>query len=187
MLRESVVVLLDPSVRGFDVRGLKGRFTDDQRVDDYSKRPDIDLVGVTVAALENFWGDVVRSPANGSLFLAIEIEFSREPKVTQFNLHLVVPEPVAQLEVSVDDAVGMEVLESVDDLDRVTLNLQFVQPLPPLQQLIHALVLAQLQKNVDIFGIFEEVLELTNMVVLDAPVDFDFAHKLLLCATLCEA
>jgi hypothetical protein len=87
----------------------------------------------------------------------------------------------------VDDAVGMEVLESVDDLDRVTLNLQFVQPLPPLQQLIHALVLAQLQKNVDIFRILEEVLELTNMVVLDAPVDFDFAHKLLLGATLCEA
>lgn len=58
-----------------------------------------------------------------------------------------------------NDSVLVEVLESVDNLYCVALHLQFVQALPPPQQLVHALVRAQFQQNVHVLSILEEVLE----------------------------
>ena len=82
-----------------------------------------------------------------------------------------------------DDAVRMEVLEGVDDLDCVALHFKLMQPLSPLEQLIHALILAQFQQNVDVFRVLKEVLELADMVMLDAPMYLDLTHQLLLGTT----
>ena len=44
MIWEGVAILADASVRGFDVSRLEGRFTNDQRVDDDTERPNIYLI-----------------------------------------------------------------------------------------------------------------------------------------------
>jgi len=62
-----------------------------------------------------------------------------------------------------------------------------VQTLAPLQQLVHALILTELKKNVHILAIFKEMLELTDIGVLDTPVDLDLTHELLLGTTLRQA
>ena len=80
----------------------------------------------------------------------------------------------------------MQVLQCVDDLSRVALNLKLVQAFPSLQQFVHTLVLAELQKDVNILAVFEEVLKVAHIDMLDAPVDFDLTHQLLFSTTLCQ-
>jgi hypothetical protein len=83
-----------------------------------------------------------------------------------------------------NDSVLVEVLEGVDNLNRVALHLQFVQTLPPPKQLVHALVRAQLQQNIHVLGVFEEVLKLNHSRVVNGPMNFNFTHQLLLGSTL---
>lgn len=141
MVWERILVSFDPSVCGLDVRGLERRLADDEGVQDDAQRPDVDLVGVACSAFENFWRDVVGRTANSSLLLSVKIELGGEAKVSQFDLHLIVEEQVSKLEVSVDHAVRVQVLQRVDDLLGVALDLELVQALAPLQKLVHALVL----------------------------------------------
>lgn len=75
-----------------------------------------------------------------------------------------------------NDAVRVQVLECADDLHGVALHLELVQTLSAFEQLIHALVMAQFQQDVDVLGIFKEMLELANVLVFDTPVDLDLAH-----------
>ena len=180
MVRERILVPFDSSVRGLDVRRLERRLADDQRVHDYAQGPDVDFVRVACPTLQHFRCDVVGCSANGPLLLAIKIELGGKTEVSQLDLHLVVEEQVAELEVSVDYAVRVQVLERVDDLLGVALDLELVQALAPLQQLVHALVLAQLEQNVHILAVLEEVQELGHVGMLDRPVNFDFTHQLLL-------
>ena len=51
-----------------------------------------------------------------------------------------------------------------------------MQALAPLQKLVHAVILAKLQQDVNILAVFEKVLEVAHMVVLDAAMDFDLTH-----------
>ena len=80
-----------------------------------------------------------------------------------------------------DNTVRVQVLEGVDDLLGVAFDLQFMQPLSALQEFIHALVLAQLQQDIHIFTVFEKMKELSHICMLNRPMNFDFAHQLLLC------
>ena len=66
-----------------------------------------------------------------------------------------------------DNTVRVQVLQRIDDLHGVALHLQLVQPLAPLEQLVHALVLAQLQKDIHILAVLEEMQELCNIAMLD--------------------
>jgi hypothetical protein len=177
---ERILVSLDPSVRGLDVSGLERRLADYQSIQDYTERPDVDLVGVACSAFEYFWCDVVWRTTNGPLLLSVKIELCGETKVSQFDLHLIVEEQVAELEISVDHTVGVQVLERVDHLLGVALDLELVQALAPLQKLVHALVLAQLEQDVHILTVFKEMKKLGNIWMLDRPVNFDLTHQLLL-------
>ena len=55
-----------------------------------------------------------------------------------------------------------------------------MQSLPALEQFVHALILTQFKQDVDVLSIFKEVLELTNVDVLDRSVYLDLTHQLLL-------
>ena len=58
-----------------------------------------------------------------------------------------------------------------------------MQALPPSQQLVERLILAQLQQDVHVLGVLEEVLKLYYMLVGDRPMDLNLTHQLLLGAT----
>ena len=85
-----------------------------------------------------------------------------------------------------NDSMRVEVLEGTNDLRRVALHFQFVQPFTPLKQFVHTCVLAKLEQDVHIFAVFEEVLEMANICMLDTSVNLDLAHQLLLGATLSQ-
>lgn len=87
---ERVLVSLDSSVRGFDIRGLERRLAYDQRVQDDTEGPNVDFVRVACSPLEHLGGNIVWCTANSSFLFTIKIEFGCQAKVSQFDLHLVI-------------------------------------------------------------------------------------------------
>ena len=126
MIGERIIVLLNSTVRGFDVGRLERRLSYDQGVNDDAQRPDIDFIRVARLSFKHFRCDIVRRTADSSFLLTIEVELGGESEITELDLHFVVEEEVTQLQVSVDDAVLVEVLQCVNDLSSVTLYFKFM-------------------------------------------------------------
>ena len=126
VLREVVGVHSDSLVRRLHIRCLKRRLSNDKCVDNDANRPDIDLVRVTLLALQHFGCDIVRGTANGTLALTVKLEFCRQTEITDLHLHFVVKEKVTELQISVDDAMTVEVLDGRTDLIDVALDLELV-------------------------------------------------------------
>lgn len=91
---------------------------------------------MTLLSFEHLWSDIVGSTADGSLALAVEFEFRGETEISDLNLHLVVKEEVTELEISMDDSVTVEVLDSAANLVDVALDFQFVQTLASTKKLV---------------------------------------------------
>lgn len=180
MVREGVLVAFDAAVCGLHVSSFERRFTNDQSINDDAQRPDVYLVGVADAALQHLGSDVVGRTADRALLLALEIEFGCKTEVAELYLHFVVNEKITKLDVTMDDSVLVQELQSAYDLVRVALDLELVQTFAPLQQFIETLVLAELEKDVDALAVFEEMCELRDVLVLDGSVNFDLTHQLLL-------
>jgi hypothetical protein len=176
MFWEGVLVSFDSSVCGFDISGFKGRFANDQGVNDYTERPNIHFVRMSCSSFQHFRRDVVRSTANGSFLFSIKIELGSQTEVTQFDLHFIIDEQIAQLQVSVNDSVGVQVLQSTDDLHGVALDLQLVKSFPAFEKFIETVVGAQFKQDIDILHVFEKVHKLSHVHMLHRPVDFDLAH-----------
>jgi hypothetical protein len=64
-----------------------------------------------------------------------------------------------------DDFVLMKIDERVYNLRQVILDLNFGESLSALDELIECLVGAYLQQDVDVFVIFEHMLELDNVLM----------------------
>ena len=77
-------------------------------------------------AFQYFWCDVVRSSADCSFSLSVKLQFSGETEITNLDLHLVVEEQVTELQISVNDTVAVQVLDSSADLINVALNFELV-------------------------------------------------------------
>ena len=97
VLREGVAIHPDLLVGGLDVGSLEGRLADNQRVDNHSQRPDIDLVAVPHLPLQNLRRDVIRRTANGLFLFALEVQTSRKSEVAKLDFHLLTQKQVAQL------------------------------------------------------------------------------------------
>ena len=82
-----------------------------------------------------------------------------------------------------DNTVGVQILESIDNLLCVAFDLQFMQSLAALQKFVHALILAKFKQDIHILTVFEKMKELSDICMLDRPVNFDFTHQLLFCPT----
>ena len=183
-LRERVIVHPNALVGCLDVIGLEWRLANDKSVDDDAQRPDVDLVRVTLLALQHLGSNIVRSTANGSLALAVELELRSKTEVTYLDLHLVVEEQVTQLKVTMDDSVTVQVLDGIANLDNVALHLELVQSLSSSQKLVERRRRAHFEQDVHVLGVFEEVLEADDILVMQTAMNLDLTHELLLGARL---
>lgn len=123
-------------------------------------------------ALHDFGGDVVGSPTHGAFLLVTELEFGGKPEVSNFEIHVVVEEDVAHLEVAVDDAVAVHVLEGGDDLVHVVAGLLDGELLALLDHLAEGLVGAEFEDDVDVLLVLEDGVELDDLLVVECFVDF---------------
>ena len=79
-----------------------------------------------------------------------------------------------------NNAVGVEMLQCIDNLHCVALNFKFMESLSSFEEFVQALIMAELQQNVHTLRVLKKVHELSYICVLDRPVDFNFTHQLLL-------
>ena len=77
----------------------------------------------------------------------------------------------------------MQVLESINNLHGIALNLKLMESLSSLEQLIHALVMAELKQDVNVITIFKEMHELCNIGMFNRSMDLNLTHQLLFSST----
>lgn len=68
----------------------------------------------------------------------------------------------------------------------IALDLELMEPLSPLEKLIHTLVMAKLEQDVDVVTIFEKMHKLSDVRMFYRSMDLDLTHKLLFCSTSLE-
>lgn len=89
---EVVSVHANALISGLDIAGLKWRLSNNQRVDNDTDRPDVNLIGVTLFALEHFGRNIVGCAADGSLSFTIELQLCCQTEIADFHFHLVIYE-----------------------------------------------------------------------------------------------
>jgi hypothetical protein len=78
----------------------------------------------------------------------------------------------------VQNLTRVDVLETSDQLREIAADLDFGQPLPPLQQLLQGLILAHLQQNIHVGCVFEVVFESDDVGMGEGSVQVDFRDEL---------
>lgn len=138
---EGELVETDVVVGRVHVAAVEGRAADQHRVGDDAQRPDVHFVAVAAAVRrrEDLRSDVVGSAAERLLPLVRLAELRGESQVAHLDFEVVVQEDVRQLQVAVDDAVAVEILDCVDDLEEEVLDLRLRKTLPTLHEVAQCL------------------------------------------------
>lgn len=130
---KGVLDCFDSLVGLLNFRCFKRRLTDNHRIENNSKGPDIDFKRMPLFLLQNLGRDIVRSTANCSSLLVLEIKFGCQTKIPSLDLHLIIQEQIAQLQIPVDHPVLMHVFYGLQDLLTIALYLKLCQFLPSLE------------------------------------------------------
>ena len=169
----------DSLVDGLDVLGLEGRAADDESVEDDADGPRVDLEAVAIRLVEQHLGrDVVGRAADRLLALAGDLDERGEPEVADLDVHVLVEEDVAELEVAVDDLVRVHVLARADELHHEEARLGLGEAAPAAEHVHEGAIVAELEGHVDVVFVLETVLEADDVGVLERLVDLDFCIKL---------
>lgn len=128
---------------------------------------------MSLFTLQNLGSDIVGCTTNGSFALSVEFKLGGETKVSNLDLHLLVQEKVTKFEISMNDSVRMEVLDSIANLHDIALNFELVEALSPSEKLVHGSGTAHFEQDVDVLGVLEEVLEADDVRVMQTTVDLD--------------
>lgn len=157
--------------------------TNDSNSHNDSQTPDIDHVIMALLALfQDLRCDVVWCSAKGRSADSVHItscnQKSRETKVTNLGIHLRVEEDVAHLQISVDDALAMHVLDCASDLNRVEANLGFGEAFSSLHHIHEGAVGAELEGQVCRLVEGEGSEELHNVLVVHLGMDLKLGLEL---------
>ena len=130
------------------------------------------IAGLVIVAFEYFWGDIVRSTDDGvhALNFLLLRETLRETKIDQFDfgvLGSVVHEEVLWLQVSMDNAVSVQVLDCTDHLAHDIGGVTLGEPLSGDDAVKKLSALAVLHNNMDITVIDVALIELDDVGVVN--------------------
>lgn len=126
-----------------------------------------------------FWSHIVGGATDGLLPLLWRFQPSCQPKIPHLEFHVLGDEEISQLEVPVQDASLVQVLEAGKNLPQVVANLWLQQGVSGLPDVGQGLSTAKLQKNVYVVSILKVVREAHDMAVLQVSVQFNLVQDLL--------
>ena len=73
VIREGILIHLNPSVRGLDISRLEGWLSNDQSINDDTEGPYVDFIRMTSSTLQHLWSNIIWCTANGSFLFAVKI------------------------------------------------------------------------------------------------------------------
>ena len=94
---------------------------------------------------------------------------------------MVSKEQVSKLEVAMDDFLGVDVLDGLDQLVDVVACLDLVKLLAALNQVCQGLICADVKHDIHILFVLEVSIEADDVLVIERPVNLNFASKFLAC------
>lgn len=139
---------------------------------DETNRPQVRL-GSVLEALEDLGRHIERSANDGLHDGVVALQVLGESKVADLA-YSIFEQYVGRLEVSVDDALGVEVLGSFHELLEVLLGLALGQLLLLLEVVIEVALLAKLGDDVHVVGGLVDVVQFDYVFVGDLLHDVDF-------------
>ena len=95
--------------------GLERRLANKQRVKNATNGPDINFVGMALL-VEHLGRDVVWCAAQCLLALPVKFQCGGKSEVTNFHLHFLGEEKIAQLQVAMDYSLFVQVFAAEDNL-----------------------------------------------------------------------
>ena len=101
-----------------------------------------------------------------------------ETEVANLDVHVLVKEDVAELEVTVDDLMSVHVMACANELDHVESGLGFREAFPPAEHIHERAVVAELECHVDVVFVFEAFLETNDVGMLQGLVNLNFCIEL---------
>ena len=122
--------------------------------------------------------NIVGCTANCLFAFTRVFDESRETKIANLYIHIAIEKDVAELEVSVDDLVGVHVVAGTDELDHEEAGFGLGEASSSAEHVREGAVVAELEGHVDVVFVFEAVLEADDVGVLERLVDLDFCVKL---------
>ena len=114
-------------------------------VENAADGPHVDLTAVVLEAEEDFGGSIPESDDFVSVGFDGDGEGPGEAEVCDFDSEVVVDEDVLRLDVSMDDAVGVTVLQSRDQLVHDQLHSLLLQLLPLILQILFQVLIHEVE------------------------------------------
>jgi hypothetical protein len=127
---------------------------------------------------EHLRGNIVRRPTYRLLPLAGVLNESRKPKVANLDVHIRVQEEVTKFQIPMDDLVSVHVVACADELDHEKASFGFGESATAAQHVHERSRGAELKRHVDIVIVFEALLEVDDVGVLERAMDLNFCVKL---------
>ena len=127
---------------------------------------------------EHLRGDIVRRPTYRLLPLAGVLNESRKPKVANLDVHICIQEEVTKFQIPGDDLVGVHVVACADELDHEKASFGLGKSATAAQHVHERSRGAEFKRHVDIVIVFEALLEVDDVGVLERAMDFNFCVKL---------
>ena len=129
MIGKRVLIHLNLFIRRLNIRSLKRRPPNQQRIQYHPYTPHINLIRMAGPRAEHLGSYVVGSSTDRSLPLPIKHHLSRKPKIPDLHLHLFIQKQVSQLKIPVDHLLLMHVFCSLNNLRNIALSLNIRQSL----------------------------------------------------------
>ena len=131
--------------------------------------------------LEDLWSQVVRGSANSALAFALVENLGGKSEISNLECHMVSKEQVSKLEVAMDDFLGVDVLDGLDQLVDVVAGLDLVKLLAALNQVCQGLIGADVEHDVHILFVLEVSIEADDVLVIERPVNLNLTREFLAC------
>jgi hypothetical protein len=163
----------------FDVLGLKRGTSDDKRIEDDTDGPNINLEAVSIRGVEQYLrGNVVWCTTNGLLPLARTLNQRGKTKVADLDIHITIKEKVPELQITMDDLMGMHVMTGTDELYHKESRLRLCEHTTAMEHAHERPVGTKLQSHVDILFVLKAVEKANDVGMVQRFVDLNLCIKL---------
>ena len=127
MVRESKLPTLNFFVGLLHFNRFERRSSTKHCVKDNANAPVVNFIRMAIGALKDLRGQVIRSSTDGTLTLALVKDLSSKAEIADFELHALSQEEISKFEISMDDILLVDVLDTTNELMDVVAGLNFGQ------------------------------------------------------------